>query len=435
MPPRSRVNWKIAISVAIVAAIALFFYIGTAPIIPFAWHPEPDPVNNGPYVPNDDLLAGYERIAVQPDSGGRVDECAIGPKGPEDVALGPDGFLYAGLEGRAAEGEADYLRDGIIVRLRPEGGDVEEVAKTGGRPLGVEFDGYGNLYVCDAVTGLWRITPSGEMTRLDVKVDGKTVDYTDNLHVDSAGHVWFSSPSTRWGIEDIRADGMETRPTGRLIRYDPKSGETEVMMDKLMFANGVAMPPDERYVLVAEWYGYRISRLWLKGEMKGRRDVFYGNLPGYPDNLFFDEQGTVWVGLVIPRNFVVDALHPHPFLMRALYRVPRSLQPEAPFYGWLIGLDEDGRLVHNLQDSTYRIAEDSDQACARRDERVGRVTGAKIFDGKLYITSDYMKKLVTIPLPPPPRAPRLDRAWPFPRQPKPPCGPEYEHCKPERFAG
>ena len=30
-----------------------------------------------------------------------------------------------------------------------------------------------------------------------------------------------------------------------------------------MFANGVALSPDEDYVLVNEWSGYRIRRLWI----------------------------------------------------------------------------------------------------------------------------------------------------------------------------
>lgn len=431
MPSRSQFGWM---TVLIAAAVMLFFYIGTAPIIPFAWHPGIDPANDGPYVPNDDLTAGYKQIGVRPGSDGQVDECAEGPKGPEDIALGPDGFLYTGLQGPAEEGDDDYLRDGVVVRVRPGGGEIQTIARTRGRPLGVEFDGFGNLYVCDAVTGLWRINPGGEAKQLNIKVDGKIVHYTDNLHIDSKGNVWLSSPSTRRGIDEIRTDGMETRPTGRLIRYDPKKDHAEVKMRKLMFANGVAMPPDESYVLVAEWYGYQISRLWLEGENKDKQDVFYKNLPGYPDNLFFDDQGTVWVGLVIPRNPKLDALHPHPFLMKALYRLPRSLQPEAPFYGWLIGLDKGGRLVHNLQDHTYRITVDSAKTCAQRNARVGRVTGAKMFGDRLYITSDYVRKLVTIPRPPPPPQ-YLDRAWPFPPRPKPSCGPVYEHCAPERFAG
>ncbi len=409
-------------------------YIAAGDIAPFPWTPDPDPGQTGPFVANDDLVADPRMYPVQPGTDGQIDECADGPTGPEDVAFGSGRWLYVGLQGPAGEGSPMQYRDGLIVRVHQDDGRVEEFAKTHGRPLGVEFDDAGNLYVADAVKGLLRISPNGSVSTLNLTFDGDPVTYTDNLHIDSNGAIWFTSPSTRWGLRDIRSDGMETRPTGRLFRYVPKTGQLQVKMDRLMFANGVAMPASEEYVLVAEWYAYRIRRLWLTGENAGKRDIFYDNLPAYPDNLFIDGNGTLWVGLVIERSAAVDALHPFPFLMKMLFRVPEILQPQLPFYGWLVGIAPDGRLIHNLQDSSHRISADSEIGCGRRNARVGRVTGAKAHGAWLYLTSDYMKKLVRISLPRTP-APRQRTNWPFPRPPKPPCGPIYQHCHPERFAG
>jgi hypothetical protein len=47
-------------------------------------------------------------------------------EGPEDVVVGSDGSIYTGL------------LDGRILAVAPEDGAVREVAKTGGRPLGLE---------------------------------------------------------------------------------------------------------------------------------------------------------------------------------------------------------------------------------------------------------------------------------------------------------
>jgi len=85
------------------------------PIDPVPWQPPPSPGLTGPYAANQ-ALADAELLA----SGFGV--------GPETIALGPDGRLYTGL------------RDGRIVRLRPDGSDVQTFADTGGSPGGMEFD-------------------------------------------------------------------------------------------------------------------------------------------------------------------------------------------------------------------------------------------------------------------------------------------------------
>ena len=36
------------------------------------------------------------------------------------------------------------------------------------------------------------------------------------------------------------------------------------------------------------------------------KKVFFDNTPGYPDNLSVDEDGTVWIGLSLSRQEIVD---------------------------------------------------------------------------------------------------------------------------------
>jgi sugar lactone lactonase YvrE len=50
----------------------------------------------------------------------------------------------------------------------------------------------------------------------------------------------------------------------RLLRYT-KQGGTELLLDKIHFANGVTLAHDESYVLVCETPRARILRYWLKG--------------------------------------------------------------------------------------------------------------------------------------------------------------------------
>jgi sugar lactone lactonase YvrE len=56
---------------------------------------------------------------------------------------------------------------------------------------------------------------------------------------------------------------------GRLLVYDPATGNTKMLLDGLNFANGVAVSHDQRAVLVDETGSYRVIRFWLAGPQKG----------------------------------------------------------------------------------------------------------------------------------------------------------------------
>ena len=71
----------------------------------------------------------------------------------------------------------------------------------------------------------------------------------------SDGTVYFSDASTRFDFDRWFYDFLESHATGRLLRYDPRNGETSVVLDRLSFANGVALPRDETFVVVCETRG------------------------------------------------------------------------------------------------------------------------------------------------------------------------------------
>ena len=62
-------------------------------------------------------------------------------------------------------------------------------------------------------------------------------------------------------------------------------------MEGLFFANGVALGPDERFVLVNETVTGRVHRL-LKGDRRGERDIFIDGLPAMVDNISFNGSDT-----------------------------------------------------------------------------------------------------------------------------------------------
>jgi sugar lactone lactonase YvrE len=312
--------------VLLIAAVAIYLAITPSPIDPLAWQAPPAPAMTGVLEPNDTLMKA-ELLGR-----GQL-------HGPEDTAVDAQGRVYAGLH------------DGRIVRLETDG-SVATFADTGGRPLGMDFDAAGKLVVADAYKGLLSIDPQGQIQVLTSEAEGLPFKFTDDLDIASDGTIYFSDASSRFAQPDYLLDLLEARPHGRLLSYNPGSGETRVLLKDLYFANGVALSANEDFVLVNETYRYRISRYWLKGEKAGTQDVFIDNLPGLPDNLQGDRAGTFWVALPTPRKADADFLHRHPWLKAQLAKLPRALWPQAIPYGFAIALNEQGEIVRSLHDTS-----------------------------------------------------------------------------------
>ncbi len=90
-----------------------------------------------------------DRFIGRPDALRARRYVAIGGQGPEDVVADARGRVLTGVE------------DGRILRLDglldPEAVQVETLADTGGRPLGLELLPDDGLLVCDAERGLLRV--------------------------------------------------------------------------------------------------------------------------------------------------------------------------------------------------------------------------------------------------------------------------------------
>jgi sugar lactone lactonase YvrE len=254
------------------------------------------------------------------------------------VAVDVEGRVYAGMV------------DGRIVRMNRDGSGAHDFAHTAGRPLGLDFDPAGNLIVADADRGLLSIGPDGAVRHLAREEGGRPFRLTDDVDVAPDGTIYFSDASDRFGLADYVLDLLEHRANGRLLSYHPPSGTVRALMHPLHFANGVAVSPDGVFVLVVETARYRVMRLWLEGPRRGESDIFIENLPGFPDGISSDGEEIFWLALVSPRDRLVDRLLPRPYLRRLLARLPRALQPAPSRYSMVLGLDRNGRVVHNLQD-------------------------------------------------------------------------------------
>ena len=328
------------------------------PLLPRRWRPPQDVGLRGPFAPNQALA--------------HLDVIPLPGSGAEDVAVDASGALYTGT------------REGYVLRISPDGRSIERVAQTRGRPLGIEIHPEGWLVVCDAHRGLLRIDPAtGDIIELVTAIEGRPMRFTNNCAVARDGTIYFSDSSLHYGLDEFKGDILSHTGTGRLIRRDP-DGTVTVLLDDLDFANGVALAQDESFVLVAETGGYRVTRLDLAGPEAGRRSVIIDNLPGMPDNMSTGAGGVFWIALPSARNKLLDLLLPRSgFLRSAVWAMPEKLQPDATRITWVVGIDGEGDVIHNLQAS---------------GERFHYVTGVREHDGRLYLGSLVEPGIATVAL-------------------------------------
>lgn len=330
--------------------IILLGYLGFAPvpINPVPWDAPQNKGHVGPFKVNT-KLANLERI----DVGESV--------GPEDVAE-LNGKLYA------------TSQTGDITRIDPKTKRVEIVANTGGVPLGIEASD-GILYIADAHKGLLSLTESGDLETLTDDVDGTPILYADDLDIAENGVIYFSDASTKFGAEDNGTtmaasllEIMESRGTGRVLAYDPRTKQTTTIAKGLVFPNGVAMHPDGS-VLVNETGRYRVLKI---DPSTGRMTEWISNLPGFPDNINPGPNGTYFLGLISPRSEWLDKNAQSPAMRKLAMRLPPSMRPKAEHYGHIVQLDQNGNVLSTFQDpeGAYHDA-----------------TGAIYYNGYLYVTS------------------------------------------------
>jgi sugar lactone lactonase YvrE len=312
----------------VLVAIAAFLLLMPTKVRPVAWNPPPAPsLTSGVYVDNQ-RLNDVEQVGA-----GNLE-------GPEALLL-EDNALITGLH------------EGRLIRTSLDGKTTQVLADTGGRPLGLARHPNGLLVIADGVKGLLSLDAQGRLIPLVTEAKGVPLGFTDDVAIDKSGHyAYFSDASSRFGYGSDGDAIIEHGGDGRLLRYDFQTGKTAVLLDKLEFANGVTLGPDDSFVLVNETGAYRISRYWLSGPKAGTHDVFIDNLPGMPDNLSFNGENRFWVALYAPRNALLDASAPHPFVRKMIARAMSVLPKPVEKRGFALGMDLQGQVIANLQDGS-----------------------------------------------------------------------------------
>jgi gluconolactonase len=194
---------------------------------------------------------------------------------PEGIAPGPGGALYAG-------GEA-----GQVYRI--DGGEVRELASTGGFLYGLAVDGASNLFACDYGNALvTRISASGEVTTLSTGTPERPMRVPNSACFDDGGNLYVTD-SGEWGADD------------GLVYRIARDGSTVVWSEAVpRFPNGCCLTADGSALLVVESHGRAVMRVPIEGDAAGAPEVAVDLSGSQPDGIALAEDGTMFVGCYRP---------------------------------------------------------------------------------------------------------------------------------------
>ncbi|CAL4126171.1 unnamed protein product, partial [Meganyctiphanes norvegica] len=364
------------------------------------------------------------------DGAKRLFEGEIG--GPESIAWRRTDEIFVGIS------------DGTIQKIHGESfSQISKVTQMGeacdkpykkksGRPLGMRFAPNGRLLVADAFYGIYSVdVDTGEKECLvspDDLIEGKPFKFPDDVDIDAENNIYWSDASTIADFTDGLLEFMSD-PTGRLVKYDSQTKTNTVLMDKIHFANGVQLSPNQDFILLSETARSRVHRYWLKGPKTGQSEIFIDQLPGSPDNIRPRPDGGYYISLCGTKNAdnldeieTADKINRHPMFRKIICRIfaciqltcntlnkliPYSILEEIShkifsfdilinalkdYLTIVVEVDENGNIIGSLQGSTGKVRLISETAHVGDNIFFG--TPYMNFLGHLYVGGDKERKII-----------------------------------------
>lgn len=340
----------LAFPFGIALAFVILWLMWPSPISPVRWDEPPAPEMTGPVAPNDAL-----RLAT------------VFPAGPpgsaRGVAVSANGVVYFGTG------------SGDIMRLRT---DIDREDLRTERVAHITDDGIFDLNWIDETTlgiaapgGLYSLSlTSLQVNTLSSGAIARAFGNITNLTTAPDGTVYFTDSSSRWDRQSQRPgyyyDMLENRPNGLVYAWDPETGQTETIRDRLYYPNGIEIAPDGQSIFVSETFHYMIRRVWIAGPRAGEAEVFAKNLPGLPAGLEVDQDGRLVVAMLTRRSRLLARVHRNPGLTRMLIKLPLWLRPtESTPHAFILRLDTaNGRIIDSFHDPDSRLNYISDVTIA-----------------------------------------------------------------------
>jgi gluconolactonase len=202
------------------------------------------------------------------------------------------------------------LKVGTVTRITREG-KRDEIAKTG-RPNGLALQGDGTVWVAESLEpALLRLNvETGQFAAALTEVEGVPLQWPNDLCFGPDGNIYATDSGVLVGdfLEDslVKEGATELPIDGRVLGFNPATGDAWFLDRGLGFANGIAFGPDG-LLYANETYSGNIYRYALdeRGRLVGERETF-GNVhdpeytePGMrgPDGMAFSTDGRLWTAV------------------------------------------------------------------------------------------------------------------------------------------
>ena len=294
----------------------------------------------------------------------------------KDNLVGPETILF--LNNTMYTG----LTNGQLVRV-DENGNVHKIVQIGereckdlqsihskkecGRPLGLRYKS-NFIYLADGYYGIYKVNLETNEKQVVISANDKRFDeplkFIDDLDIDKADNIYFTVSTRKRELHESAELHIEAISDGRVFCYNEKTNEISLLIDNMIFPNGIQLTPNQDALIIAENCMARLVKYYLKGPRKGRTEVL-ANLPGFPDNIRISEHNTLLVALVLARNpkpyreSILDLLGEYP-LIRTIIGMFLNVEKVAlklPKYGLIIEYDFEGNILKSFHDPIGKIIE------------------------------------------------------------------------------
>uniref|UniRef100_A0A7N0VK27 Strictosidine synthase conserved region domain-containing protein n=1 Tax=Kalanchoe fedtschenkoi TaxID=63787 RepID=A0A7N0VK27_KALFE len=307
-------------------------------------------------------------------------------QGPESIAFDPQGRgPYSGLaDGRVVFWNGDSWSDfaytspnrSELCNWKPSPLSYLKNEHICGRPLGLRFDKKnGDLYIADAYFGLLKVGPEGGLAiPLTTEAEGVPLGFTNDLDLDEEGNIYFTDSSTKYQRRNFLQLVFSGDSSGRVLKYDPLTKETTVLVRNLQFPNGVSLSKDGSFFIFCEGSIGRLRKYWLKSEKAGTSEVL-AVLPGFPDNVRTNKDGEFWVAIHCRHNFYYYLFAHYPSIRKFLLKLPISakihyiIQVGGRPHAMAIKYNAEGKILQVLEDSQGKVV----KAISEVEEKDGKL--------------------------------------------------------------
>ena len=199
------------------------------------------------------------------------------------------GFSFA--EGPRWHDGAVYLshiHDDAIERVDTDG-TTTRVADLPGSPISMSFAADGCIIVSSLSAGsLWRVEANGHVSEFRDLTPLSEHNFGD-LVIDEHDRIYLANQGFDYTL------GLPATVDSPIFLLTPDGGAREVARC-FNYANGLAITPDGRSLIVAESFAHRLVALDIDddGSLDGRRPLVQFDNDARPDGICCDAEGAVW---------------------------------------------------------------------------------------------------------------------------------------------